>query len=370
MNNFLTEYSLYYRWERVVSKSAERTRALDHGYKETREFHDAWSSLTSWLDETEKTLQQVQGDASFLGANDSNKIKSRLQKHREIQKEISAKQATYDATIRSGKILKDKAPKYDEVALRELLSELRNKWAQLCSRSVDRQRKLEEALLFSGQFKEAVQVLLDWLQKVEKQFNSGGLLHGDVDTVSGLIEQHRNLESDLESRAVQMDSVSRIGRELESAASLEDGASIKQQLDELHSLWEVVIRLANSKSVQLEEALKDAEQLQKAVHVLLEWLSDTEIKLRFPAQLPDDERESSNQLLEHDNFLKDLQKKELDKENTLQLARTILNKAHPDGAAVIKHWITIIQSRWEEVAIWGNQRNKKLQSHMQALQVL
>jgi hypothetical protein len=26
----------------VVSKSAERTRALDHGYKEAREFHDSW----------------------------------------------------------------------------------------------------------------------------------------------------------------------------------------------------------------------------------------------------------------------------------------------------------------------------------------
>lgn len=34
--------SVQHRWERVVSKSAERTRALDHGYKEAREFHDAW----------------------------------------------------------------------------------------------------------------------------------------------------------------------------------------------------------------------------------------------------------------------------------------------------------------------------------------
>lgn len=37
--------SVQHRWERVVSKSAERTRALDHGYKEAREFHDAWLVL-------------------------------------------------------------------------------------------------------------------------------------------------------------------------------------------------------------------------------------------------------------------------------------------------------------------------------------
>lgn len=29
--------SVQHRWERVVSKSAERTRSLDHGYKEAKE---------------------------------------------------------------------------------------------------------------------------------------------------------------------------------------------------------------------------------------------------------------------------------------------------------------------------------------------
>lgn len=29
--------SVQHRWEKVVSKAAERTRALDHGYKESKE---------------------------------------------------------------------------------------------------------------------------------------------------------------------------------------------------------------------------------------------------------------------------------------------------------------------------------------------
>lgn len=40
--NFFIVPSVQHRWERVVSKSAERTRALDHGYKEAKEFHDLW----------------------------------------------------------------------------------------------------------------------------------------------------------------------------------------------------------------------------------------------------------------------------------------------------------------------------------------
>lgn len=34
--------SVQHRWERVVAKCAERTRALDHGVKEAREFNDMW----------------------------------------------------------------------------------------------------------------------------------------------------------------------------------------------------------------------------------------------------------------------------------------------------------------------------------------
>jgi len=46
-----------------------------------------------------------------------------------------------------------------------------------------------------------------------------------------------------------------------------------------------------------------AEQLHKAVHMLLEWLSDAEMKLRFAGPLPEDEQETRNQLTEHDKYV-------------------------------------------------------------------
>lgn len=46
--------SVQHRWERVLSRAAERTRALDHAYKEAKEYHDSWNELYSWLDDAEK----------------------------------------------------------------------------------------------------------------------------------------------------------------------------------------------------------------------------------------------------------------------------------------------------------------------------
>jgi len=130
-------FSVQHRWERVVAKSAERTRALDHGYKEAREFHDAWSGLMNWLTETEKGLDELAVEASSIG-NAPEKIKQRLVKHREFQRALSGKQATYDATMRMGKSLKEKAPKMDEPQLRQMMSELKEKWNAICAKSVDR----------------------------------------------------------------------------------------------------------------------------------------------------------------------------------------------------------------------------------------
>merc|ERR1719150_2579674 len=60
----------------------------------------------------------------------------------------------------------------------------------------------------------------------------------------------------------------------------------------------------------------------------------------------------------------------MDKDFTIDLAEEILKKCHPDAVQVIKHWITIIQSRWDEVASWALQRQERLEDHKRQLQEL
>ena len=83
--------------------------------------------------------------------------------------------------------------------------------------------------------------------------------------------------------------------------------------------------------------------------MLLEWLSDAETKLRFSGQLPEGDQETQAQIRDHERFVRELNEKQRDKDETITLAHSILSKAHPDAVTVIKHWITIIQSRWDEV---------------------
>ncbi|KAJ8936625.1 hypothetical protein NQ314_012241 [Rhamnusium bicolor] len=356
--------SVQHRWERVASKSAERTRALDLGYKEAKEFHDSWSGLMNWLDETEHSLDEFLSEAV---GNDPEKIKNRLAKHQDFQKALSAKQGTYDNIMKSGKQLKDKAPKTDENTLKTMLTDLKNKWNSVCHKSVERQRKLEEALLYSGQFKDAIAALVQWLQKARKDLSADSPVHGDLDTVNHLVDLHRQFEKELEKRNDQMESVMRNGQELERTASKADSIQIRGQLNELTELWEIVTNLTHVKTDRLRDALKEAERLHKSVNMILDWLSEAEMKLRFVGNTPEDEATAYEQLKTLDEFRAQLGEKEIEKDRTLELAHNILAKSHPDSINVIKNWIKVIQSRWEEVSQWALQRHQKLSQHMQSL---
>ncbi|XP_042210392.1 microtubule-actin cross-linking factor 1-like isoform X9 [Homarus americanus] len=358
--------SVQHRWEKVVSKAAERTRALDLGFKEAKDFHDNWNELVTWLDDAESTLDDL---AANVG-NDPEKIKAQIAKHKEFQKALGAKQPSYDSTMKQGRGLQNKSPKSDEETLKQMMTDLKNKWNSVCQKSVDRQRKLEEALLFTGQFKDATQALLDWLKKVELGLVEDGPVHGDLDTVMALVEQHKAFCAELKNRSVQVESVRRTADELLIKASAEDAATIRSQITELVSSWEKVEVATEVRTRRLEEALQAAEQLHKVVHMLLDWLSDAEMKLRYAGPLPGGEEETRQQIAEHEAFLAELNQKEREKDDTIALAEEILAKAHPDGVATIKHWITIIQSRWEEVMAWARQRETRLADHLRSLRDL
>ncbi len=54
-----------------------------------------------------------------------------------------------------------------------------------------RQNKLDEALMSSGRISDAVQSLMEWLQKAEAYLSEEQPILGDLDTVHILSEQHK-----------------------------------------------------------------------------------------------------------------------------------------------------------------------------------
>ncbi|XP_054035917.1 dystonin isoform X5 [Dryobates pubescens] len=347
--------SVQSRWEKVVQRLVERGRALDDARKRAKQFHEAWHKLMEWLEESEKSL-----DSDLEIANDPDKIKMQLAQHKEFQKSLGAKHSVYDTTNRTGRSLKEKTTLADDnLKLDDMLSELRDKWDTICGKSVERQNKLEEALLFSGQFTDALQALIDWLYKIEPQLAEDQPVHGDIDLVMNLIDNHKVFQKELGKRTSSVQALKRSAREL-IEGSRDDSSWVKVQMQELSTRWETVCALSVSKQTRLEQALRQAEEFHSVVHVLLEWLAEAEQTLRFHGVLPDDEEALRTLIDQHREFMKKLEEKKAELNKATVMGEAILAICHPDSITTIKHWITIIRARFEEVLAWAKQHQQRL----------
>ncbi|KAM9076077.1 dystonin isoform 19-T19 [Megaptera novaeangliae] len=354
--------SVQSRWEKVVQRLVERGRSLDDARKRAKQFHEAWSKLMEWLEESEKSL-----DSELEIANDPDKIKAQLAQHKEFQKSLGAKHSVYDTTNRTGRSLKEKTSLADDnLKLDDMLSELRDKWDTICGKSVERQNKLEEALLFSGQFTDALQALIDWLYRVEPQLAEDQPVHGDIDLVMNLIDNHKVFQKELGKRTSSVQALKRSAREL-IEGSQDDSSWVRVQMQELSTRWETVCALSISKQTRLEAALRQAEEFHSVVHALLEWLAEAEQTLRFHGVLPDDEDALRTLIDQHKEFMKRLEEKRAALNKATSMGDTILAICHPDSITTIKHWITIIRARFEEVLAWAKQHQQRLASALAGL---
>ena len=55
---------------------------------------------------------------------------------------------------------------------------------------------------------------MDWLANMEKALDDKQPVHGDLDTVVGLVEQHKNFEEELNSRTEQVEQLKQTAEEL------------------------------------------------------------------------------------------------------------------------------------------------------------
>ncbi|XP_049890839.1 microtubule-actin cross-linking factor 1 isoform X7 [Epinephelus moara] len=349
--------SVQARWDKLVQRSLDRGRHLDEARKRAKQFHEAWRKLTDWLEEAEKRL-----DSELEISNEPDKIKVQLAKHKEFQKALGSKQPVYDTTVRSGRAMRDKAQlPADTQKLDHLVGEVRDKWDTVCGKSVERQHKLEEALLFSGQFAEALQALVDWLYRVEPQLAEDQPVHGDLDLVSNLMDSHKAFQKELGKRTSSVQALKRSARELMDTGR-DDTAWVKVQLQELSNRWDTVCALSVTKQTRLQQALKQAEEFRTAIQVLLEWLSEAEQTLRFRGVLPEEAETLQALLHTHRDFMGTVEEKRTDVNKAAGMGEGILTVCHPDSITTIKHWITIIRARFEEVLTWAKQHEQRLET--------
>uniref|UniRef100_A0AA82N0U4 Plectin n=1 Tax=Schistosoma mansoni TaxID=6183 RepID=A0AA82N0U4_SCHMA len=383
--------SIHTRWEQLVSRSAERTRQLNTGLKEASNFLDNWTSLTDWLKEQLASLEE-DGDRV---ATRPEKVAYQLALHRELQRALSTRTVAYDGVRRYARQLRDRAPVCDHDELDDMVSELKHLWQAVCTKALARQRILEQALLASGLYKEALEALLDWLSKIEPQLaeqQTGN--YGDVDIVEQLLESHHRFKAELEQRSTSVKLIHQAASDLMNKASstTDSGAgsstsnqadvfAMQAQLNHLSKIWDRVQNLTQRRSERLDQALKMAQQFQDTCRSLMDYFAGAERVIHRLAALPtfDDDGELeietagtnnpptnlTDAITAHRQTHSNLMNQADRVEAALQLGNKLLSQAHPAAVKRLRQWVNTIRTRWEELTSWSEQRGERLQQALE-----
>lgn len=352
---------------RIEDKAAKRLKAIQDAFNKAQAQKDAEAkynlkldAMKRELDELERRIDNMAPVARELGA-----LQQQLAEINEFTQQLNVTRRNLNDLVKQGEDLIRDDLIADPATLRSNLKKLKEQFERIEDKAAKRLRDIQDAMSRVAA-SDAIKDVANWLERAKKVMINEENVHGDLDTVNALIEQHKSFQDELAAHQPTMNEIRRMEQEL-SRSSPQNGAIIQDELSSLSNQWRDIEKLTKEKSLKLEDALRAAEQMHNSVHALLEWLAEAEMKLRFAGLMPEDENATKQEIADHEKFMRKLSSQEQLKDSTLKLARDILNKCHPDAEPVIKHWMNIIQSRWDEIDAWAKQRGQRLNDHLRSL---
>ena len=192
------------RWEDLNKAINNRQKELENALLRLGQFQHALSELLVWISCTDRTLDSLN---PVIG--DPQVVEVELAKLKVMVNDIQAHQSSVDTLNDAGRqILESEEGKREASQIQLKINELNTNWNSLFTKAENRQVELDdilrEACAFSMEIQEML-LLLDWLAEKLSSLDDKTPVHGDLDTVKGLVQKHKNFDSELRARSDQVE---------------------------------------------------------------------------------------------------------------------------------------------------------------------
>ncbi|XP_056150942.1 dystrophin isoform X3 [Lampris incognitus] len=239
------------------------------------------------LDSYQATLEEVltwllsAEDALYMQeevSDDVEEVKEQFHTHEAFMMELTAHQSSVGNVLQAGNqlIAQGNLTEEEEDEIREQMSLLNSRWESLRVASMDRQARLHEVLMDLQQ--QQLQQLSDWLTQTEERIRKMETepVAGDLEGYKAQLEQHKELQSDLEAEQVKVNSLTHMVVVVDENSGESATAALEEQLQSLGERWAAVCRWTEERWHKLQEILMVWQQLLEDQSLFKVWLSEKE----------------------------------------------------------------------------------------------
>ncbi|XP_023018167.2 spectrin beta chain, non-erythrocytic 5 kst isoform X2 [Leptinotarsa decemlineata] len=341
------------RRQAVRDACQQRANALDAS-KNYQEFRAEVHDLRVWMAEKLKTAS----DESY---RDLSNLERKLQKHEAFERELRANEGQLRTINKLGMaLIAQESYNKDDVA--KTLQELNNEWQHLVGISLEKGRRLRQAVAQHG-YNNSIEDVKTKLNEIDENLKSKNV-GTDLRSCRDLIKQHDSLENDLAFSANRVDDLVSQSQNLSDEGHF-DSDRIKENALASQKVLKDLYKPAQERRAALEEALKFFK-FNFELDAEMQWIKE-HLALASSEELGQNLHQAQNLHKKHKKLEAEISGHRPVIDKTLETGQDLININHPEGAK-ISDLCSTLQNAWEELEDKANQRAQKLDLSLKAQQ--
>merc|ERR1712223_213720 len=344
-------------WDNITSMFHKREKNLIVAMEKAMEYHDTLQGLLDFLAKAEKRFDNL----GPIGS-DIDKVKKQIGELKDFKDEVDPWMIKVEALNRQAHDLIENATPEQARAIKEPLGQVNRRWEDLNKAINVRQKELEQALLRLGQFQHALNELLVWIERTDKTLDTLKPVYGDPQVIEVELAKLKVMVNDIQAHQSSVDTLNDAGRQIiESEKGSREASHIQNKLNELNTKWNELLGNAESRQVELEDALKEAQAFAQEIQDMLSWLNDVDSALSTSKPvggLPETAKDQLDRFME---VYRELEATSPKVEDLLSRGNDYLKKSKEGQAANLANNLRTLKSRCDNILTRANDKKIKLE---------
>ncbi|XP_071821753.1 spectrin alpha chain, non-erythrocytic 1-like isoform X5 [Apostichopus japonicus] len=323
------------RWTDLQKAADDRSESLGTAHEVQRFFRDA-DETKDWIDEKNTAL-----NTDDLG-NDLHKVQALQRKHQGLERDLNALEKQVQNLDETAVRLCETHPDQEE-PIKAKKAEIDEAWHTLQDRANGRRDKLVDSHDFQ-RFLSDYRDLKSWVNGMMVLVSSDELAK-DVTGAEALLDRHRELHTEMESKAGTFQAFEAFGNQLIMNHHY-SSPEIQEKLDDLSQEKEALDRAWNDRRVKLDQCqelqlfLRDCEQAES-------WMASRESYLA--SEEVTENLDSVEALIKkHEDFDKAIAQQESKINALASFADQLVNAGHYDGPYISEKKDEVL-ARWQKL---------------------
>ncbi|CAM9935197.1 unnamed protein product, partial [Bubo scandiacus] len=259
--------------EEQGSSRAETPSTVTEVDMDLDSYQVALEEVLTWLLSAEDAFREQEEISA-----DVEEVKEQFSTHEGFMMELTAHQSSVGSVLQAGNqlVAQGNLSPEEEFEIQEQMLLLNSRWEELRVESMDRQSRLHDMLMELQ--KQQLQQLSDWLTVTEERIQKmeSQLLADDLESLQKQLEEHKSLQSDLETEQVKVNSLTHMVVIVDESSGESATAILEEQLQRLGERWTAVCRWTEERRVKLQEIQLLWQELLEEQCLLKAWLTEKE----------------------------------------------------------------------------------------------